>query len=497
MTDAPDESCIPSGLEATELAVLSAILIDGNLDGLGDELRAEDFANPRAALVFGAALSVRDQRRKIDPHSLYRELERQGVAAAAGGMPFIGDVIDMVPASTNLPDHVQIVLDAAKMRAAHRNLVELAKIAAAGRVIPSELADRTQAVVETLRSRSPGNHYQLLSEEELSRLPPPAPLIEGVAFVESLIVLVGRYGTMKTFVLLDLALCIATGRDWHGRRVARGAVIYVCAEGSRGMHKRVAAWRQATGHEGTVDIHFLPRSVLMTNATHVSRLVASIRRTGVQPVAVILDTLARNMDGDEQTAAAMGAFIRGCDQLRETFAAAVFVAHHMGWATERSRGSTSLPGAVDTEIQLDRKESVLTLRCTKQKDAEPFEPIVLEAFPIAGSLALRTGEPSPLEFTKNETRLLSVLDSSIGMKSTAWRQGTGLSKSSFDYTRRRLMQAGYVLFAEGVYAITNSGQVALGTRDNPGTVVGQLDSSKPDASSLSVDQRHSPREAER
>lgn len=473
MTDAEPEPSVPRGLEGIEMAVLSAILIDGSLDGLGNELLAEDFSNPKAALVFRAATAVHGQGRKIDPHSLYRELERQGAVEAAGGFGFIGYLIDMVPTSASLANHAQIVLDAARTRAAHRHLNHLANLASEGRVLPGDLADRIESVAETLRGRSGGTHFQLLSEVEISGLQPAAPLIEGVAFAESLIVLVGRYGTMKTFVLLDLALCIATGNDWHGRRATRGSVVYVCAEGSRGIPNRVAAWRAARQYEGPLDIHFLPRSVLMTNGAQVGRLITSIRKTGIQPVAVFLDTLARNMDGDEQKAVDIGAFVRGCDRLREAFGVAVFVAHHTGWVAVRSRGSTSLPGATDTEILLERKDAILTLSCTKQKDAEEFEPIVLEAFPIAGSLALRRGARAPHPCTANESRLLAALGSTPGMTSTAWRNATGLVKSSFDFARRRLMEAGFVVTTARLYSITDAGRGVLGTRDNSRTVAGQ------------------------
>lgn len=473
MTDAEPERSALRGLEEVEMAVLSAILIDASLNGLGNELHAEDFSNPKAALVFRAAAGLHGQGRRIDPHSLYRELERQGDVEAAGGLEFIGYLIDMVPTSASLANHAQIVLDAARTRAAHGHLNQLANLAGEGKIAPGDLADRIEAVAGTLRGRSGGTHFQLLSEVEISGLLPPAPLIDGVAFAESLLVLVGRYGTMKTFVLLDLALCMATGNDWHGRRATRGSVVYVCAEGSRGIPKRVAAWREARQHNGPLDIHFLPRSVLMTNAAQVSLLIASIRRTGLEPVAVFLDTLARNMDGDEQKAVDMGAFIRGCDRLREAFGAAVFIAHHTGWVAERSRGSTSLPGATDTEILLERKGAILTLTCTKQKDAHEFDPIVLEAFSIGSSLALRRGEPAPHPCTANESRLLAALESTNGMTSTAWREATGLVKSSFDYARRRLMEGGFVVADGRIYTITDAGRGALGTRDNSRTVLGQ------------------------
>jgi hypothetical protein len=51
----------------------------------------------------------------------------------------------------------------------------------------------------------------------------------------------------------------------------------------------------------------------------------------------------------------MGAFVRGCDALRQNFpACTVLVVHHTGYDKHHARGSTALKAALDTELELRR-----------------------------------------------------------------------------------------------------------------------------------------------
>jgi len=66
--------------------------------------------------------------------------------------------------------------------------------------------------------------------------------------------------------------------------------------------------------------------------------------------------------------------VDACDTIRNApWNPTVFLVHHHGKEGARgSRGSTALPGAVDTEIQIEKGEGSLTavLTVTKQKDSE-------------------------------------------------------------------------------------------------------------------------------
>jgi hypothetical protein len=323
-----------------------------------------------------------------------------------------------------------------------------------------ELPDDEVAMVERVLAEARAKRKTLLTDAEIDEIPEAKPLIEGIAFEEQLIALIGRYGTYKTFILLDFALCIALGVDWHGHRVRQGPVIYVYAEGASGIRKRRDAWKAAIGYNDRIPILFRPSRLNVADPAQVIAFVEEITDAGVAPKAIFIDTLARNMSGAENKSEDMKAFVSGCDTLRERLHASVFIAHHTGWEAQRSRGSTELPGSLDTEIFVERDDLQVTLKCTKQKEAAEFEPITLEVFPIAGSLALRPVAPTSAKLTRNELTALTVVQNSDGLTSTEWMDATDLGKSSFHNARRRLQSLLYVKRAKGKYLATDAGKMA-------------------------------------
>ena len=77
---------------------------------------------------------------------------------------------------------------------------------------------------------------QLLSAADVKDLPPPSYLIEPILPAGSLAVLYGPSSVGKTFLALDMALCVATGTDWLDHYpVKKGLVVYVMAEGIGGL----------------------------------------------------------------------------------------------------------------------------------------------------------------------------------------------------------------------------------------------------------------------
>lgn len=59
--------------------------------------------------------------------------------------------------------------------------------------------------------------------------------------------LYGPSGSLKSFIALEMALCVASGRPYRGNSVRQGSVIYLAAEGQRGLSKRILAWERKHG----------------------------------------------------------------------------------------------------------------------------------------------------------------------------------------------------------------------------------------------------------
>jgi RecA-family ATPase len=106
-----------------------------------------------------------------------------------------------------------------------------------------------------------------------------------------------------------------------------------------------------------------------------------IERTGIELRLVQIDTLARAFGGgNENDSQDMGAFIHNAGRLQRKLNCALMVLHHSGKdATKGLRGHSSLLGAVDTQLELqklvtdDLKEGVAgqgILTISKQKDGQ-------------------------------------------------------------------------------------------------------------------------------
>lgn len=461
----------PSSIMAVdnEHAVIGSCLMEPNavavIRSVG--LLPGDFADARAGLVLGAILRVDALGAVVDPNLVADNLEVHDELIAAGGKEFIGHVIDTGFLAGNIEYYARIVERNAKCRALASLLQGDASRLLMGVGDPAAVALRLQPALAAIIDSAGVGHRRLLTDVELATLPEPSPLIEGLFYKGQLVAVVGKFGTFKTFLLLDWALCIALGLDWHGRRVHQGHVVYVAAEGASGLRKRVAAWKAFNRYDDTVPIHFLPSRLDVCDPADVALLIREIRALKVTLGAVFIDTVARNMSGDENSGEAMKLFIAGCDRIKVATGATVVLAHHTGWGdAKRSRGSTELPGALDTEIVLERDDTLVTLTNTKQKDAAEFAPITLEASTIRESLVLTPLVPHRAELTRNERHALTVVQGAAGLSSTEWMELSKLAKGSYDNARRRLMTLAYVRVAKSKYFATDAGILALGTKDN-------------------------------
>ena len=95
----------------------------------------------------------------------------------------------------------------------------------------------------------------------LGGLSPDAP---GILPGAALVMVYGAYKCLKTFTLLDIALCIPAGRDWHGHPVKQGPVVYVVAEDPHYIMTRVDAWGAHHGVDvGSIPFFMVPGSVQM------------------------------------------------------------------------------------------------------------------------------------------------------------------------------------------------------------------------------------------
>jgi hypothetical protein len=248
--------------------------------------------------------------------------------------------------------------------------------------------DRDLAIVEQAAVINPSTRRVIAfrSARELLAIPSPIPwIITNYLASNTVAALIGQPGCGKTFLALDWACCIATGKSWGGERVSCGAVFIIAGEGQSGFGRRLKAWETAHGCDlANAPLYVSAGAAMLDEATIAKAVSAECERLaqghGVRPTLIVVDTLARNFGGEENSATDVGALIANLDTyLRTKWDCCVLIVHHVGLndqAQTRARGSSALRGALDAEFLVKRQGEQLTIACTKAKDWEPPSEVV-------------------------------------------------------------------------------------------------------------------------
>ena len=239
---------------------------------------------------------------------------------------------------------------------------------------------------------------RLLSSADLDELPPVEWLVADLLTVDSTAWIIGKPGRGKSFVSLDVALHLATGRPWHGHAVRQGSVVYVVGEGARGTRRRVRAWEKVhldgRRAEGISFIDAAEEGLILGSPPwgELQLAVAQLR-----PAMVVVDTQARVTVGvEENSAKEMGLVVAEFDRLRRLGGGTtILVVHHQGNSGQQARGSSAMQGAAQTELTVTKKDRLITILVTKQKDDEPAGPIELhlDSIPVDSEAVRATGDP--------------------------------------------------------------------------------------------------------
>jgi hypothetical protein len=246
-------------------------------------------------------------------------------------------------------------------------------------------------------------------------------LIHGILPSKSFSALFGPPGSFKSFIALDMAEAIATGRPWMGNQIEKqGAVLYICGEGFGGMGARIKACQIHHSTPKGAPIYVIRHQLNLRSSAEdfnalMMAVVQLVETTGIEFQLLIIDTLARAFGGgNENDSDAMGSFITSMGKIQEFLACALMVLHHSGKDLAKGlRGHSSLLGAVDTQLEIlrfeDQAKGIISL--TKQKDGQDgirigFEMVEIEisssslGFDPAVSLAVQASDEAVNQASK-------------------------------------------------------------------------------------------------
>lgn len=223
-------------------------------------------------------------------------------------------------------------------------------------------------------------------QELLAQAIKPRPLIGKLIERGGTGQIYGPSGGGKTFVILDMFCSVATGSTWYGHQCEKGIVLYFIGEGHAGIKRRLRAWYRTHGYPKGMENIFISRSTIILDPAGIQRVISQARaleaQSGLKVALIVIDTLARHIQGDENSTKDMSEFIRSVDTVRTSFPESTsFIVHHTGHGSEtlnRARGSSALRAALDYEVRCDK--GLLTFQ--KVKDGEIPPPIEFKLMPV-------------------------------------------------------------------------------------------------------------------
>lgn len=301
-----------------------------------------------------------------------------------------------------------------------------------------------------------GNKFedQYLDADQLHTLPAPELLIEGVLSRHAYVILRGRDASFKSFIALDWALSLATGKPWQGTATEQIRVLYVAGEGAYGLADRKRAWEEARGVQIDPGWFTVRQSAvnLFRPGPEFDDLLRVVEegRYGL----VIFDTLRRMSTGANENTSDMGVVVDNLDKVKQVTAnGSVLAIAHTDKGDNDSRGFSGTEDDADIVWSAKRTKggSEVTLSCHKMKDGPDGHHFDLSLAPAAGSLVIEPrslttglGTKDGMDSEKVVMAAMEAVFSEAGATASELVKETGRSKTTVYNAMKTLESMGLV-----------------------------------------------------
>lgn len=224
-------------------------------------------------------------------------------------------------------------------------------------------------------------------------IPIPSILVDGLLHRGSKLVLGGSSKSFKTWCLMDLAYCVATGEFWLGQKTFKGRVLYLNFEIQRPfVQKRLKAVEKAHGGQ-PLEAGQLVFWNLRGHGFDLLRLASEIeaRTSGAQFDLIIIDPIYKGLRGrSENDADQIGQLMDEIERMiTDTGAAVVFGAHF-------SKGNQAAKESIDrisgSGVFARDPDTILTFTKHAEPDAFTVEA-TLRNFPQLSPFVVKWGYP--------------------------------------------------------------------------------------------------------
>lgn len=236
---------------------------------------------------------------------------------------------------------------------------------------------------KTEEEKTEDNPIIRINMEDLYEVEKIEWVIENAFQPGSINMLFGSSGVGKSFLAIDLALSISSGKNWLGKRVDNGRFFYLANEGLYGLNQRMAAWYLYYGKPHLKSFWRNSKQLLLSNLTDYKTILKHITEVEEPIKMIFIDTLSQSIRGwNENSSEEMNILIDRLSTLAYYSKASVLCLHHtLKSDSSISRGSSVLLAGMDSAWGLLKdkdNEDTIILSCTKMRNGIVPEKVNLE-----------------------------------------------------------------------------------------------------------------------
>lgn len=291
-------------------------------------------------------------------------------------------------------DHAEAVASKLTGTARDVRVLDLPDLPLKGDIVDWLDAGGTTELLYELSAKAPkfekSAYRSMFNAVTWSKLDEPGPehewLVKGLLTRGEPSMVAGPSKSGKSFLVIDIALTIARGKSWMGRRCLRGGVIYQAGEGAKGIKKRLRSYRLHHGLTADDDMPFvlLPaRLDLYNSVDHTDAFIGEAKHWAstfsVPLELIVIDTWATATPGaNENDGKDVSIVLERCARISRETGAAVLLVHHMNADGGKIRGHTSILANLENVLIVkqmeglhdDDKRQIRHVVVDKNKDGE-------------------------------------------------------------------------------------------------------------------------------
>lgn len=318
--------------------------------------------------------------------------------------------------------------------------------------------------------------------EAYKERPPIEYAVSGLFSMPSLSIVYGAPGTLKSMLLVDVAMCVAAGEPWlpplpekqdevTPRSTVQSPILWVDFDnGKRRTDERIEAAGRVRGLPEATPFHYVVMPYpWLDGGDPIS--VDYLRRCvdGIGARLVVIDNLGFVTGDIDENSAAMTQVLASFRRVAEGSEAAVILVHHQrkstgfsGRAGENLRGHSSIEQSLDLALLIERKEHADTveLKSTKTRDVDvlPFGAMFTFAHkPGTSELATMRFYGIPIVDLKSDKAIRTAIREAIG-------ETSGVMKSALKTAvKEQLPEVGINRIGDNIDYLVAEGEILVAT----------------------------------